>query len=367
MASSARIRSRASLLQIFRDPQRKSFPRIAWEAAAFKREKGEGPSQYFQSFLYRKGVRAPLRYLSRGDRERLNQLIMREEASLKLRRKHLFEEHFSQAPGVRLARHLGYAEEGTFRASNGSEFPLDTSKDLERMLERLLDNVRAHGGDSLFAKPTNMSRGRGIMKVTSSLPDPTLWESMQERGYVFQQTVAQHPKLAAVVPDTLNTMRITTVRREGEEPAVTSVWIRFGRVGGFVDNASAGGLFAGVDLATGRLARFCGSYFDKGGKVFTQHPDTGHPLFGGGRPAFEIPEFEAALEMALAAARHSDYPLVGWDVAVAHDGPVLIEANFKPDVHADEVANGAYVDNPVLGPFIQEITGGRGLSHMAQS
>ena len=361
MPAPVRIRSRASVLQVLRDPQRKSLPRIAWEAAAFWREKQERPHQYFQGLLYRKGIDDPQVYLGRDDRGRLDRLIMRPEASMKLRHKHLFDEHFSGALGVRLPRHLGYTEGGVFRAADETERPLGTEDDLRQLVDRLLDDVSAHGGDSFFAKPTNSSRGRGIVKVTSPVLDTVTWRAIQGQDYVFQQTVAQHPALSAVAPDSLNTMRVVTVRRDREEPEVAAVMMRFGRRGGATDNASAGGLIAGVDLATGRLARFCGTLFGSGGETFTHHPDTGHPLLGDGIPAFEIPKFEAGLEMARAAARHTEYPLVGWDVAIAPDGPVLIEGNFRPDYNTNETVSGAYATNPVFGPYIQELTGGRGL------
>ena len=329
---------------------------MAWEIVTLWRSKGERPNRYFRSLLYRKHVADPRQHMSQEEYHTLRNAMKNSPVKAQMKDKLVFHRHLEGKAGIRLARHLGHTGEGRFYTADGSDYPLDTADDLQRVLEDALADVRAHDGDSLFAKPTSGTEGRGTFKVMTASPSEELRESLHNTDYVLQQTVAQHPDLAAVYPLSLNTMRITTLRPETGEPTVASAWIRFGRGGMVVDNGSAGGIFAGIDLATGQLARFCGTLFDKGGETFAHHPDTGHALIPtDGAAGFEIPCFPEAIEMARVAAREIVHPVIGWDVAVAPDGPVLIEANSTPDYYYDEIANGGYLSNPVLGPYLRTV------------
>ena len=60
--------------------------------------------------------------------------------------------------------------------------------------------------------------------------------------------------------------------------------------------------------------------------AFDAHPTTG-VVFDG----FQIPCFQEAKELVLKAALESDKILVvGWDVAISENGPVVIEGNRRP-------------------------------------
>lgn len=64
----------------------------------------------------------------------------------------------------------------------------------------------------------------------------------------------------------------------------------------------------------------------------SQHPDSGQPLTG-----IVVPFFRELRELVIGA--HSMFPelrSVGWDVAIAVDGPVIVEGNLDWDaeIHA---------------------------------
>jgi hypothetical protein len=78
-----------------------------------------------------------------------------------------------------------------------------------------------------------------------------------------------------------------------------------------VDNSSQGGIFVGVDLATGRLLPQAKRFFKHGGDVHASHPDTGFRFAG-----FEVPHFPQVLATAEGATAHVPHELIGWDIAV---------------------------------------------------
>jgi hypothetical protein len=88
----------------------------------------------------------------------------------------------------------------------------------------------------------------------------------------------------------------------------------------------AGGLIAAVDLPLGVLGVACKGY---GGGDHAVHPVTGAAIAGR-----MLPDWPAAKGLVRRAhvEAFADYALIGWDVALTPDGPVLIEGNGKPGV-----------------------------------
>ena len=72
--------------------------------------------------------------------------------------------------------------------------------------------------------------------------------------WVVQEVIAQHPYMSQFNESSINTLRICVYRSVlDEQPKVTGALMRIGANGAFVDNAHAGGRFAGVDVKTGKL------------------------------------------------------------------------------------------------------------------
>ena len=138
----------------------------------------------------------------------------------------------------------------------------------------------------------------------------------------------QHPYATAIYPHSINTVRILTALDEPSgEFFVMAAAHRFGTAtSGRVDNWSAGGVAAGIDLETGRLARATRQPdFDPARTWWTNHPDTGAPIEG-----VEIPRFAETCRSLLEVCRRFALTLAGWDVVITPDGWTLLEVNTKP-------------------------------------
>ncbi len=99
--------------------------------------------------------------------------------------------------------------------------------------------------------------------------------------------------------------------------------VRMGNGTKAVDNISSGGMYAPVD-ENGVI--FKPAFCDKTGELYEIHPFTKTKLVG-----FQIPFYAQAVEMVFEAAqRVPQVGYVGWDVAMAEDGPLLIEGNTMP-------------------------------------
>ena len=143
---------------------------------------------------------------------------------------------------------------------------------------------------------------------------------------ILQERIVQHEALAALHAPSINTIRLVTTLRDGVATPLVAA-LRIGTGGKPVDNWSAGGVVVGIDLEEGRL-RGRGIYKPatrdllRAGRL-DHHPDSGVTFDG-----YELPFFHEGV--ALACDFHRDLGSlrsVGWDLAVAPDGPVLVEGN----------------------------------------
>lgn len=144
-------------------------------------------------------------------------------------------------------------------------------------------------------------------------------------GYIFEAHQEHHPALSALNASSLNTLRIWVLKEEGRCRFAGAI-LRVGREGALVDNISAGGLVCPVDLETGTLLEIRESHI--AAESGDAHPDGGAKIAGTRIPYWE--EVIALAERALDAFPHMRF--AGLDIAIAADGPQLIELNVKPDL-----------------------------------
>jgi hypothetical protein len=144
-----------------------------------------------------------------------------------------------------------------------------------------------------------------------------------------QPRLRTHPELVDLTAGALPTVRIATCLDEKGEPELIGAVFRMS-IGGnrTVDNLHAGGIAAAVDLASGRLSRATNLGADARLGWLSVHPDTGAQIEGRELPLWE----EAKLLAATAHRAFTDRVVIGWDVAVTEDGPVIVEGNGNPDM-----------------------------------
>ena len=177
----------------------------------------------------------------------------------------------------------------------------------------------------IIAKPLEGSSGVGIARYQREAwegrEDAFLEELIQRQTGIIEERVIQHPRMMELCPTSVNTIRIATLLGDKKQ-GIVYAFLRIGN-GKVMDNVDCGGMAARVDLASGKLLTVGA---DKQGNTFTHHPMTGTPIVG-----FEVPFFEEAKAMCLAAAQKvPQMRFVAWDVAITKDGPCFIEGNSFP-------------------------------------
>jgi hypothetical protein len=181
-----------------------------------------------------------------------------------------------------------------------------------------------------FCKPLTGNGGRDVFQlevkegrifVDSSMVS---WEDLENHvapPMTLEEVVHQHEALSALHPQSVNTIRIMTVKLNENEYHILAAIQRIGCGAKRVDNYHMGGIV--VSISQEGLLTSVGYLRPEFGFSVKEHPDT-HITFDG----YRIPFFRESLELAKRAHSYiGDIHSVGWDMAVTPQGPIIIEAN----------------------------------------
>lgn len=200
-----------------------------------------------------------------------------------------------------------------------------------------------YSGSSLVIKPSNQSGGgRGVVVGNVDTIAPIMSKYAKSGiDFVVQEKLVQHTKLSGLFPDSVNTIRIMTVRKDDRISVLSSV-LRVGVKKG-VDNE---GLSIGIK--DGVLNDFAVAIKDDF-KVHYKHPITSSEFSGLHIPSYET--IEKVVKDKHKLLTH--FNLVSWDVAIDDDGiPQIIEFNTEyQELNFHQLNNGAVFSSllPLLG------------------
>ena len=203
--------------------------------------------------------------------------------------------------------------------------------------------------DEAIIKPTlEGTWGQGVKLIrTENGKIPSLNCSIQDlfkeykRSFIIQERFEQHEELSKLNPTSLNTLRVMSYRR-GNDVVILYAVIRIGRMNQVIDNETAGGIKADVDLTTGKIK---GVAFGNAKEKLMPKTDVGTVLDG-----YQIPCFSKVLDLVKEMQMRMPYfNLIGWDMSVdANGNPAMIEWNRAAEL--SQVAHG-----PAFGAYTEEI------------
>lgn len=193
---------------------------------------------------------------------------------------------------------------------------------------------------NVVLKPVSGSEGRGIQFIETRNPAiPVSLASLFAdlaigKEYLVEESICQSDDMAILNPSSINTVRFVVMKGIRSECSLSHLYalIRIGIDGSKVDNLSAGGICAAIDLNTGKLIT---DGFRINGETFSAHPDTNVQIKG-----FQIPEWQDLLTLVNnASLQLTEQRMIGWDLAHTPTGWVVVEANSLPSFHGYQVCN----------------------------
>jgi hypothetical protein len=232
--------------------------------------------------------------------------------------------------GIPTPRYIGLLDPIIGRSMSGAA--LRNAAELTRLIAGdaaatvCFKEVEGHGGRGfvaadVFRTPALRFRKRGDGEELNA---EELIVALGPGARVVEAYVDQHPAYSTFNPTSVNTLRIWVLRREGQV-GTRLAFLRIGRQGSLVDNRSAGGIVAPVDVTTGRMAVALDGKPSR--QEYATHPDTGAPIEGVVLPMWV--EARTLAEQCLSVFPYMNF--AGMDVAMTPIGPVIIEANVEAD------------------------------------
>ncbi len=197
----------------------------------------------------------------------------------------------------------------------------------------------------IIKKTLNSDGGHGIafFDDCNLKSDDIMTYLSENRDFIIQRVVKQHPDIAIFNPESVNTVRIMTLFFNNTVHVLSSV-LRMGINGSRVDNASSGGIVCGIN-DDGSLKKYA---YDSVANRYECHPQ------GMSFDGHVIPSFDKCVEIckSLSLRFVNISRLISWDLSIDTNGmPLLIEANFtggQLDFH--QLCNG-----PIWGSMTKNV------------
>lgn len=138
---------------------------------------------------------------------------------------------------------------------------------------------------------------------------------------LIEEVLTNHKDIEALHPQSLNTVRLITLRHPGGRYELFRAFLRIGTGNMTVDNYNKGAI--GVMINNNGQLKGIGITQDYTQSPYTSHPDS-HIFFD----SFQLPFWQETTELVLAMHKKCGRICgIGWDIAITPSGPVLVEAN----------------------------------------
>ena len=203
----------------------------------------------------------------------------------------------------------------------------------------------------LALKPDEGSHGDGFYKFSYEDGQYYLNHAVAEKEavlailqdvknrYLVTEYINMHPEIKRIYDGAVNTIRMIVFKKDGKNPVIGNAYMRFGsKRTGAVDNMGAGGMYAQIDVETGR---FHDAKIIEANEIkpCLYHPDTQAKIEG------YLPNWEKVKQDVLDVARSiPQLEYFGFDLALTEDGLKFPEINRFPDYPAIEKYSPATID-----------------------
>lgn len=180
-----------------------------------------------------------------------------------------------------------------------------------------------NNNESFVYKPLRGLAGTNVkkMSVKDIESKEKLYEEIKNEKTLIEELIVQDEKWGALSPNSINTIRVVTTI-VGDNVKIIFAGARIGSGKTIADNFHQGGQGVLVDIEKGVLV---GNGIDKALNE-SEKSITGIKFDG-----FEIPYWEEARKMVKEAAKiNPNIHIVGWDVSISKNGPLIIEGNRGP-------------------------------------
>lgn len=159
--------------------------------------------------------------------------------------------------------------------------------------------------------------------------------------WVVQRIVKSNDQIRKINSSALNTTRIVTIY-DGKNPIYLAGFQAFACGVEKTDSWGKGAIYVGIDPIRDEL-KGLGFFHPTRGAIQTtvKHPDSNIEF-----NKYKIDGLKNAVELCISAHRYCYFQfLIGWDIAITDEGPVIVEANENPGMNALQIIDGGIKEN----------------------
>lgn len=335
---------------VFTDRHTKSWYKILYESIDYCWAKKEFTGDYFRKFLYRKDIVDYKNYLS------LNQYysiinspkILKPEIASFLDNKLAFA-LYCEKNRLPVPKLISYNFSSHFFHNERSHYIKDKA-DLINFFNMVFKSYKT---DHLFLKKNEGYGGSGCYLLKkNNLPAQIedFGEVLMGANYIHQEVIVQHPAINKMFSKSINTLRLDVYLDDENNSHLISALMRFGIGNNIVDNTSSGGFFASVDIEKETLQGKGYKVIAEDGAMYIDHPDTKTKIDG-----FKIPYLKESIALAKFAIKQLPTKMIGWDIAITKNGPLIIEGNSNLSLHMTDMAYGGYCKHPMIQALLEKV------------
>lgn len=200
--------------------------------------------------------------------------------------------------------------------------------------------------DELYIKRVTLEASEGVVCCNASKNKllandnqysyDALMNILSKGVWIVQRKIKSHSAIRLVNASALNTTRIVTVI-DKDTPKYLTGFQAFATGKANTDSWDKGAIYVGIDLDRECLKEFgFHNLSDPKNNVSLKHPDSG-VIFKG----YHIPYLQKGVNLCIQAHRlfYNNF-IIGWDVAITENGPLIVEANEKPGMNAVQCVDG---------------------------
>jgi hypothetical protein len=238
---------------------------------------------------------------------------------------------FLKANGIPCTQNIALIHDSIMIFPDGKQEMIDAVFNLKERF--IIKNTVLEAGDGVFVCNIENNRIR-VNNQFCSLEE--FRDKLGTQVWVVQNLYHSHNAIKRINESALNTTRIVTILN-GKGPEFLSGFQSFATNNATTDSWSKGSVYVGIDIEKCCLEEF--GYYNidrKENSRVSEHPDS-RIVFKG----YTIPFLKEAVNLCLTAHKLFYFNFViGWDVAITEEGPVIVEANERPGMNAVQCIDG---------------------------
>lgn len=216
---------------------------------------------------------------------------------------------------------------------------LDCPKDINNDVDGIIDLLKREKklvfkasagthGDGFYCLEFDADKfyANGVEKDKQEINDIIV---SQKSYYLVTSYINMNSELKTIYPQSVNTIRVAVVNREGYNPEIMQTYMRIGSSKtGYTDNVGYGGICAMIDIETGKLYN-PEKLVNHKYIPCLEHPDTHIKI-----DSITVPHWKEVCEGVKRISRLlPELEYLGFDVAITEDSFQIVEINIHQDLH----------------------------------